>query len=113
MAEMGRYCKAYLASSFKEFPGWEPKLDNLRQPESDDPNKEPEKRTELDDDDILYLQESLIVTDGIFLDENVIFDDVTDEWTTFCTETLEFAVPDDVKAIGEESEKAAAEASEG
>lgn len=114
MAEMGRYCKAYLASNMKQFPGWDPNLDNLRQPEADEPGKEPEKRTELEDDDIVYLQESLIVTDGIFLDENILLDEdkVDEEWTKFCRETLEFEVPEDVQAIGRESEAAAAEAAE-
>lgn len=111
MAEMGRYCKAYLASDLKKYPGWKPNLENLRQPEAEKPGEEPEKRTALDDDDILYIQEDLTVTDGIFLDENVLFQDDSDDWKTFCEETLEFAVPEDVKAIGadEEAEAAAAE----
>lgn len=112
MAEMGRYCKAYLASDFKKFKGWNPNLENLRQPEAEKPGEEPEKRTALEDDDILYLQEELIVTDGIFKDENVLFQDDGDAWKKFCTDTLEFEVPEDVKAIGaeEEAEAAAEEA---
>jgi hypothetical protein len=102
MAEMGRYCKAYLASDFAKYEGWKPELENLRQPEQEKPDQEPEKRTELADDDILYLQESLTVTDGIFLDENVLFSDDSDGWKRFCEDTLEFAVPEDVLAIGAE-----------
>ena len=93
MAEMGKYCKAYLAQDFRKFSGWKENLDNLAQPEADD-DKEVAKRTELKDDDILYLQETYIVTDGIFLDENILFDDVTDEWKTFCTEELQFEIPE-------------------
>ena len=92
MAEMGKYCKAYLAKDFRKYSGWKENLDNLRQEDSDD-GKEAEKRTELKDDDILYLQETYIVTDGIFLDENIVFDDVNDEWKAFCTDTLEFEIP--------------------
>jgi len=93
MAEMGKYCKAYYAKDFRKFSGWKENLDNLRQEETDD-GKEAEKRTELKDDDILYLQENYIVTDGIFKDENIIFDDATDEWKKFCTEELEFEIPE-------------------
>ncbi len=87
MAEMGKYCKAYLAKDFRQFDGWTENLENLRQEE------EKPGRTELQDDDILYLQETYVVTDGIFLDENVIFDQVTDEWKTFCTAELQFEIP--------------------
>lgn len=112
MAEMGRYCKAYLASDFKKYEGWDPNLDELRQPEPEKPGDEPEKRTALDDEDILYLQEELTVTDGIFKDENVLFRDDSDAWKTFCEETLAFEVPEDVKAIGAEN-GASGEAAEG
>jgi hypothetical protein len=40
------------------------------------------------------LQENYVVTDGIFKDENIIFDDVTDEWKEFCTKELEFEIPE-------------------
>jgi hypothetical protein len=96
MAEMGKYCKAYLAKDFRRFDGWTENLDNLRPEEADDPGSEGTevKRTELKDDDILYLQENYVVTDGIFIDENIIFDDVTDEWKTFCHDELEFEIPE-------------------
>ena len=103
MAEMGRYCKAYLASDFKKYDDWSPNLEALRQPEAEKPGDEPEKRTELGDDDILYLQEDLTVTDGIFKDENVLFQDDSSAWQSFCHDTLEFEVPEDVKAIGAEN----------
>ncbi len=109
MAEMGRYCKAYLASDLKTYPGWDPNLENLRQPEAEKPGEEPEERKELQDDDIVYLQEDLVVTDGIFKDENVLFEDASEAWKTFCEETLEFEIPEDVKAIAAQEEEEAAE----
>jgi len=97
MPEMGRYCKAYLASSVRAYPGWTEKLHNLRQPEADASRGEkPEKRTVLKDDDIVYLHENYLVTDDCYKDEYVIFDDVTDDWRQFCVERLGFTVPDDV-----------------
>lgn len=47
----------------------------------------------LTDDYFLYLQENYVVTDGIFKDENIIFDNVTPEWKKFCTHTLLFEIP--------------------
>ena len=92
MAEMGKYCKAYLAKDLRAYGDWTENLDNLRQEEDED-GQPTEPRTELGDEDILYLQENYVVTDGIFKDENIIFDQVTDEWKTFCTDELQFEIP--------------------
>ena len=77
MAEMGRYCKAYLGKDLRAFPGWDEGAGR-----------------EVGEDDILYVQENLVVTGGIFKDEDVVFDRVTPEWTEFCTHTLAFEIPD-------------------
>jgi len=42
----------------------------------------------LTDADYVYLQGNFTVTDGIFIDENVIFDAVTPEWIEFCRSVL-------------------------
>jgi hypothetical protein len=55
--------------------------------------KEVEVERQLTDKDHLYLQENYVVTDGIFIDEDIIFDDVTPEWKDFCKNALKFAVP--------------------
>ena len=75
MGKMGQYCKAYPLAAMRQFAGWH---------ESGDPP---------DNDHIVYLQENYVVTDGIFIDENVIFDEVTDEWIEFCQKTLNFELP--------------------
>ena len=94
MAEMGKYCKAYYAKNFRGFSDWEENLENLRKETVDKDGKEEEvARTELLDDDILYLQENYIVTDGIFKDENIIFDKITDSWKEFCEKELGFEIP--------------------
>jgi hypothetical protein len=98
MAEMGRYCKAYHVRRLREFEGWQPKLENLC-PETEvvDGQELTRVRTELHDDDVVYVQENFVVTDGIFLDENVVFDAVTPEWEAFCRGPLGFEVsPEDV-----------------
>jgi hypothetical protein len=91
--EMGNYCKAYLAGQFRQFPGWTENAANVRKEKEEVGGKEVEVERKLDDESILYLQENYIVTDGIFKDENIIFDNVTDEWKQFCHGTLEFEIP--------------------
>jgi len=49
------------------------------------------------------VQEDLAVTDGIFKDENVVFQDDTDGWKTYCEKNLGFAIPEDVLAMSAES----------
>ena len=93
MAEMGKYCKAYQVKDFKNFPGFTMNTENARKDKKEVDGKEVEAVRELDDEAVLYLQESFIVTDGIFKDENVIFDNVTDDWKEFCTGKLGFEVP--------------------
>jgi hypothetical protein len=94
MAEMGKYCKAYYAKDFRKFDGWEENLVNLRKEKKEEKGQEIEiERTELNDDDILYLQENYVVTDDIMKDEHIIFDKVTDLWKSFCTDDLEFEIP--------------------
>jgi hypothetical protein len=93
MATMGRYCKAYPIDQLRRFPGWEEKVENLAPLENEEDGSQ-QPRTSLADDDYLFLQENYIVTDGIFLDENIIFDKVTPEWQAFCTTELRFEIPD-------------------
>lgn len=93
MSEIGRYCKAYLASSLRAYPGWKEKPEGLRQLDTAGA-----RRTFLEDDAIVYLHENYHVTDDVFTDEHVIFDDVTEEWREFCTLTLKFKVPDDMSS---------------
>lgn len=79
MAQMSRYCKAYLADAFVAFNGW------------------PADR-EIPDSGILYLHETFCVTKSIYPDEGVLFDRITPEWVQFCTERLEFRVPEHIRA---------------
>ncbi len=94
MAIMGKYCKAYSIRHLREFSGWIEKTENARKEKHIGADKkEVEVTRTLTDTDYLYLQENHVVTDGIFKDENIIFDQVTPEWITYCHETLKFKIP--------------------
>lgn len=84
MATMGKYCKAYPIQKLRQFSQWAENTDNTRKEKKEVDGKELEINRELTDDDFLYLQENYVVTDGIFKDENIIFDNVTPEWKDFC-----------------------------
>ncbi len=91
--EMGRYCKAYPIQHFRAYPRWTENTDNLRREKTESEGQEVLVKRELTEDDYLYLQDNYVVTDGIFIDENIIFGDVTPEWIEYCKETLKFEVP--------------------
>jgi hypothetical protein len=91
--KMGKYCKAYYLSDFREFPRWPEKLDYMKKEKDTADSKEVERERPLTERDILYLQENYVVTDGIFLEEHVIFDAITPEWIDFCKKKLSFEVP--------------------
>ena len=93
MAIMGKYCKAYLIKNLRQFEQWTENSENTRKEKQEIDGKEVEVKRVLTDDDFLYLQENYIVTDGIYKDENIIFDNVTPEWKEFCHKTLEFEIP--------------------
>ena len=93
MATMGKYCKAYLIKNLRQFEKWTENLENTKKEKQEIDGNEVEVKRVLTDDDVLYLQENYVVTDGIYKDENIIFDNVTPEWKEFCQEALEFEIP--------------------
>lgn len=98
MAQMGRYCKAYPVARLREFGGWAENSQNTRRVKRQLDGVEVEAPRELTEDDHLYLQENYTVTDGIFLDEHIIYDRVSPEWIEFTREVLKFEVPADERA---------------
>jgi hypothetical protein len=102
MAMIGKYCKSYRLEQLRQFPGWTENAHNARKIKVDVGGQTEEVERDLGDDDFLYLQENFTVTDGIFFDENIIFNNVTPEWIEFCQNTLEFKVPtDEIEAASE------------
>ena len=96
MSTMGKYCKAYPVDRFRQFSGWKENAAQARKEKREVDGNEVEVPREIDDH--LYLQENYTVTDGIFIDENIVFDEVTPEWMNYCRETLKFEVPADEPA---------------
>jgi len=94
MATMGKYCKAYMLEKMRQFSKWSERAENARKEKQEKDGQEIQVTRELADDSIVYLQENYVVTDGVFKDENVLFDDVTPEWIEYCQQALEFEIPE-------------------
>lgn len=91
MSLNGNYCKAYQVGRLHEFAGWVTGARAVKRatPEGDGPTA----GRPFADDDVVYVQENYVVTDGIFVDGEAVFDDVTPEWVEFCRTALGFEPP--------------------
>ena len=88
MSVLGKYCRAYPLSQLRQFPGWIERADEARKIRKEINGEVVEQARTLTDEDYVYLHTDYTVTDGIFVDENVIFNDVTPEWIEFCQNVL-------------------------
>ena len=95
MPIIGKYCRSYPLSQLRQFPGWSEKSENARKTRREIDGEIVEAVRELTDADYLYLHGDFTVTDGIFIDENVIFDKVTPEWVEFCRNVLKHPPPNE------------------
>ena len=80
---MHKYCKAYRLQDLREFSGWT---------EANEDQAEP-----LTDDTICYVWDDFTVVRSPVQEQGVIFDAVTPEWKEFCTSTLHFEIPEDLR----------------
>lgn len=97
MGKMGLYCKAYPIERFQEFSKWQEQakaIPPLINPESGQETAQAEEN--ILHGRFLFLQENFTVTQSIFLDEQIIFDQVTDDWKDYYRNVLEFEVPSEV-----------------
>ena len=80
---IGQYCKAYQLQDLSSFDQWPKTIETLK-------NQSSELPPQLTSETIVYLQENYVVTQSIFKERDIIFDQVTPEWKTFCQEVLDF-----------------------
>ena len=90
------YARAYLLRDLRKFSDWREEKINWKEtvPASENGNS-----LELSDDDIVFLHQDFTVTHLIWPGENVIFNQVTPEWSSFCAQELQFRVPDALDLI--------------
>jgi uncharacterized protein len=89
-----KYCKAYYLKELSEFHAWPESGTNSKgQKQEADGDK---LANELEGDRIVYLHQDFSVTESMWHNEGVIFQQVTEEWEDFCSRKLGFKVPDDL-----------------
>jgi hypothetical protein len=88
MPILGRYSKAYPLGRLRQFSGWTERPENARRIRKEVDGEIVEVARALTDEDYVYVQRNFIVTDGIFIDENIIFCNVTPDWIEFCQTVL-------------------------
>ena len=99
MAKRGLYCKAYPIERFQEFVKWKENAKAIPPLAKPDNSQEPvQSEEDILHGRFLFLQENFTVTQSIFLDEDIIFDQVTEEWKDYCRNVLEFGVPSELAA---------------
>jgi len=92
-----KYCKAYYLRDLRGFGDWSESRINWK--EDKDKAKDAPSVTEFTDDSIVFIHQDFSVTESMWQNENVIFNQDTAEWRAFCTDTLSFKVPDDLDLI--------------
>lgn len=98
------YARAYLLGELRKFSDWVEEKEVI-------PADENGNSRQLSDDDVVFLQQDFTVTELIWPGENVIFNRITPEWKDFCTQELQFKVPDDFDLIASTPAAKSAEAS--
>jgi hypothetical protein len=100
MTIIGKYCRSYPLSQLRRFPGWTESAENARRIRKEVDGETVEVVRELTDENYVYLHTGFTVTDGIFIDENIIFNNVTPEWIEFCRDVLGLPHNGDAKKPG-------------
>ena len=93
MPILGRYSKSYPLGQLRHFSGWTERPENARRIRKEIDGEIVEETRILTDEDYVYVHRNFTVTDGIFIDENIIFSDVTPDWIEFCKTVLGLGNP--------------------
>ena len=83
-----KYCTAYHLGDLRRYPSWSSEVQDLN------------------DDDVVFLHQDYTVTKSIWAGEDVIFNNVTDQWKAFCNTQLQFSIPDALDLISKPAEAA-------
>lgn len=90
---MKKYCKSYLLGDLRQFPGWAG-------------GATPDERDLTDETTVFVCDEYTVLISPVGKEKDRrLFTQVTPEWQEFCTNTLNFAIPEDLAfAYSEASE---------
>lgn len=83
-----KYCTAYHLGDLRRYSSWSSEV------------------ADLSDEDVVFLHQDYTVTKSIWAGEDVVFNNVNDQWKEFCASELKFAVPDALDLIAKPAEVA-------
>jgi uncharacterized protein len=83
-----KYCTAYHLGDLRRYAEWTSESEDLK------------------DEDVVFLHQDYTVTKSMWAGEDVVFNNVTDQWRHFCNSELRFAVPDSLDLIVKPAEAA-------
>lgn len=78
---MHTFCKAYALKDLRKFHGWS--------------ENRPLNEEENTDETVCFIWDDFTVVKDPIYDRDLLFDEVTPEWITFCQTALQFATPED------------------
>lgn len=93
-----QYCKAYQLHDLRRYPMWSESRINWEK-KIGDANGNGDSNDSFPDEKIVFVHQDFSVTESMWHNENVLFNDVDSAWEAFCAESLNFKVPDDIDLI--------------
>lgn len=94
--QLSKYCKAHPLGKLREYSGWSESRINWKVAGE---KIGEDRQRQLTDEKIVFIHQDFTVTESIWHDENVIFNQVTPAWEEFCADSLKFKIPDDLDLI--------------
>jgi uncharacterized protein len=91
-----RYSKAYYLKDLRAYPAWSESRINWKEKSE---NGQDASGGDFTDDKIVFIHQDLTVTESVWHNENVIFNNVGSAWEEFCVNSLNFKVPTDLDMI--------------
>lgn len=88
---MRKYYKAYYLKDLRQFSGW------TENPAANEP--------ELSDNTICYVGDNFVVVRSPVQDKEPVYDQVTTAWQEFCSNTLHFEIPEDLRQTSAKEEQ--------
>ena len=94
-----KYCRAYRLGELRRFSAWtENKINGAEESDGRSGNQTLGGHA-LSDGAIVFLHQDYKVTRSIWPDEDVIFDQVTEQWKDYCATSIGFVAPDSLDLI--------------
>ena len=97
-----KYCKAYYLRDLRACPTWSESRINWKERSE---NGQGSLSSDFADDKIVFIHQDLSVTESVWHNENVIFNNNDSAWEEFCINSLNFKVPTDLDMIVSNEDK--------